>query len=98
LRFAGLSQHLLFTRSKCRGKYWLGIRTACEPLFHSTALASYAPMMNEAITQLLDKMQAAANSGEGKALKRLVDRQRASSCCLADMSPAVTHVCVHIHI
>jgi hypothetical protein len=48
-----------------RGKYWLGIRTACEPLFHSTALASYAPMMNEAINQLVDKMQVAAKTGEG---------------------------------
>ncbi|EFN54611.1 hypothetical protein CHLNCDRAFT_135118, partial [Chlorella variabilis] len=35
-----------------RGKYWLGIRTACEPLFHSAALASYAPMMNQAIDEL----------------------------------------------
>ncbi|EFN55197.1 hypothetical protein CHLNCDRAFT_134405 [Chlorella variabilis] len=55
-----------------RGKYWLGIRTACEPLFHSAALASYAPMMNQAIDELLGKMQAAAVSGEGICVSELL--------------------------
>lgn len=30
----------------CRGKYWSGMRAACEPLFHRSALESYAPPMN----------------------------------------------------
>lgn len=54
-------------RAERRGKYWLGIRTACEPLFHSAALASYAPMMNAAVDRLLGKLAATAHGGEGEA-------------------------------
>ncbi|KAL4858882.1 Cytochrome P450 3A12 [Chlorella vulgaris] len=55
-----------------RGKYWLGIRTACEPLFHTAALASYAPMMNRAVDQLLDKLQTGSHSGDGICVSELL--------------------------
>ena len=38
-----------------RGKYWTGIRAACEPMFHSQSLSSFAPMMNEAAATLASK-------------------------------------------
>jgi len=71
---------LLFTHlSECRGKFWLGIRTACEPLFHSAALASYAPMMNAAADQLVDKLQKVADTGEGGFLACFFPKSRAVS-------------------
>lgn len=48
------------------GKHWLSIRTACEPLFHSAALEGYAPMMNAATDALVEKLGAAASSGDGE--------------------------------
>ncbi|KAL4428351.1 hypothetical protein ABPG75_002440 [Micractinium tetrahymenae] len=54
------------------GRYWLGIRTACEPLFHSAALSAYAPMMHECIDQLVDKLQAVAGSAEGVNVSELL--------------------------
>ena len=35
-----------------RGKYWTGIRAACEPMFHTQSLSSFAPMMNDAAAKL----------------------------------------------
>jgi cytochrome P450 len=37
------------------------------PLFHSAALASYAPMMNAAVDRLLGKLAATARGGKGEA-------------------------------
>ncbi|KAL4420261.1 hypothetical protein ABPG77_003440 [Micractinium sp. CCAP 211/92] len=54
------------------GRHWLGIRTACEPLFHSAALSAYAPMMNGCIDQLLDRLQAVAGSGQGVNVSELL--------------------------
>ena len=73
-----------------RGKYWLGIRTACEPLFHSAALASYAPMMNQAIDELVGKMQAAAVSGEGGRGVACCWWGRPASCSGLACSPAAS--------
>ncbi len=35
-----------------RGKYWTGIRAACEPMFHTQTLSSFAPLMNDAAAKL----------------------------------------------
>lgn len=39
-----------------RGRYWTGIRAACEPVFHSDKLQSYVPITNSAMTQLIQKL------------------------------------------
>ena len=40
-----------------RGKYWTGLRAACEPVFHSDKLQSYVPITNTALTSLIDKLE-----------------------------------------
>lgn len=53
-----------------RGKYWAGLRGACEPLFHQSALESYTPVLHRALGGLaavLDDAcacEAAVNAGE----------------------------------
>ena len=39
-----------------RGKYWSGIRAACEPLFHSQQLRTYAPVVNKAVDAMIAKL------------------------------------------
>ena len=48
----------------CRGKFWAGIRAACEPLFHSDNLRAYAPLMHQAIDGLMDSMATGLASQE----------------------------------
>eukprot|EP00887_Chlorella_sp_A99_P007381 scaffold2.g7381.t1 len=47
-----------------KGAYWASLRAAVQPLFHTAALQGYAPIMNECISQLLAKLDAAAAEGE----------------------------------
>ena len=35
-----------------RGSYWSGLRAACEPMFHTSSLTSFAPLMNAAAVKL----------------------------------------------
>ena len=42
----------------CRGRYWSGIRAACEPVFHSDKLQTYVPIANKAMNSLIDKLRA----------------------------------------
>ena len=46
-----------------RGRYWSGIRAACEPVFHSDKLQTYVPVANKAMTSLVDKLSAAQSQG-----------------------------------
>ena len=39
----------------CRGKYWTGLRSACEPMFHTSSLTSFAPLMNAAAQKLAQR-------------------------------------------
>lgn len=55
---------IIVARIKCRGKYWAGVRAACEPLFHSGPLASYIPVMDSAAKTLVGLLQKPAASGE----------------------------------
>ena len=48
-----LEHHLT---SCCRGRYWTGIRAACEPLFHSEQLQTYVPIASKAVDAMLDKL------------------------------------------
>ncbi|GAB4820987.1 hypothetical protein N2152v2_008033 [Parachlorella kessleri] len=48
-----------------KGKYWRGVRSACEPMFHTSALTSYAPAMNQAVDRLVEKLGPACGSGSG---------------------------------
>lgn len=43
-----------------KGKYWAGLRSSVEPVFHSQQLIRYAPMMNEAAEKLAQRMAAFA--------------------------------------
>ncbi len=38
-----------------RGKYWAGLRSACQPLFHSSSLATFAPTMTAAAQKLASR-------------------------------------------
>jgi len=46
-----------------RGRYWTGIRAACEPVFHSDKLQSYVPITNTALTSLIQKLDAVQTEG-----------------------------------
>ena len=46
-----------------RGKYWAGIRAACEPVFHSDKLQTYVPVANKAMSSLVDKLTAVQSQG-----------------------------------
>ena len=46
----------------CRGKFWGGIRAACEPLFHSDNLRAYAPLIHQAIDGLMGSLQQGLDS------------------------------------
>lgn len=46
-----------------RGRYWSGIRAACEPVFHSDKLQTYVPVANKSMTSLVDKLSAAQSQG-----------------------------------
>ena len=44
-----------------KGKLWSSVRSACEPLFHTSSLKSYAPLIHESIGKwlaLLEKRSA----------------------------------------
>ncbi len=47
----------------CRGRYWTGLRAACEPVFHSDKLETYMPVANKAMTSLADKLAAVQSQG-----------------------------------
>lgn len=47
----------------CRGRYWTGLRAACEPVFHSDKLETYMPIANKAMTSLADKLAAVQSQG-----------------------------------
>lgn len=47
----------------CRGRYWTGLRAACEPVFHSDKLQSYVPITNTALTSLIQKLDAVQADG-----------------------------------
>ncbi|DBA91062.1 TPA: hypothetical protein ACH3X2_004165 [Trebouxia sp. C0005] len=46
-----------------RGRYWTGLRAACEPVFHSDKLETYMPIANKAMTSLADKLAAVQSQG-----------------------------------
>ena len=50
-----VSSHTLSCTHECRGKYWTGLRSACEPMFHTSSLASFAPLMNAAARKLVHR-------------------------------------------
>ncbi|CAI5498285.1 unnamed protein product [Closterium sp. Naga37s-1] len=43
-----------------KGNYWRRVRAAVVPLFHSSRLASYSPLMNECMDDLLRKLDSLA--------------------------------------
>ena len=47
----------------CRGRYWTGLRAACEPVFHSDKLQTYAPIANKAMSSLVEKLRAVQAQG-----------------------------------
>ncbi|KAK9820625.1 hypothetical protein WJX72_012453 [[Myrmecia] bisecta] len=47
-----------------RGAYWTTLRAAMQPLFHTSSLVSYDPIMNQALDTLLANLEAPAASGE----------------------------------
>lgn len=48
---------------KCRGRYWAGVRAACEPVFHSDKLQTYVPITNRALTRLVENLGAVQAEG-----------------------------------
>ena len=48
----------------CRGKYWAGIRSACQPLFHSSSLASFAPLMTASAQKLAERCLGGAGASD----------------------------------
>ncbi|EFN55959.1 hypothetical protein CHLNCDRAFT_57715 [Chlorella variabilis] len=46
-----------------RGGLWGSLRAAMNPLFHTTALHSYSPIMNDSVGRLLERLEGAAGSG-----------------------------------
>ncbi|KAL3142384.1 hypothetical protein ABBQ38_002720 [Trebouxia sp. C0009 RCD-2024] len=46
-----------------KGRYWTGLRAACEPVFHSDKLQSYVPITNMAMTSLIQKLDAVQAEG-----------------------------------
>ncbi|KAL3152434.1 hypothetical protein ABBQ32_001484 [Trebouxia sp. C0010 RCD-2024] len=46
-----------------KGRYWTGLRAACEPVFHSDKLQSYVPITNTALTSLIQKLDAVQADG-----------------------------------
>lgn len=38
-----------------KGKYWTGLRAACEPMFHTSSLNTFAPLMNTAAVRLTER-------------------------------------------
>ena len=47
----------------CRGRYWSGVTAACEPVFHSDKLQTYVPIINRAMTRLVDTLGAVQAEG-----------------------------------
>lgn len=47
----------------CRGSYWTGLRGSLQPLFHSTGLQSYQPLIEAAVAELCDDLAPAARDG-----------------------------------
>ena len=48
----------------CRGSYWTGLRGALQPMFHSTGLASYQPLVEAAVEELCCELQPVAAAGD----------------------------------
>ena len=46
-----------------RGRYWSGVRAACEPVFHSEKLQTYVPIVNRAMSSLVEKLGAVQAEG-----------------------------------
>lgn len=46
-----------------RGRYWAGVRAACEPVFHSDKLQTYVPIANKALSSLVNKLAAVQSQG-----------------------------------
>ncbi len=57
-----------------RGGYWASLRAAMQPLFHTAALHSYTPIMNNSAEQLADNLGPASKSGEPVELHGLLGR------------------------
>eukprot|EP00878_Enallax_costatus_P020682 GHUV01021871.1.p1 GENE.GHUV01021871.1~~GHUV01021871.1.p1 ORF type:complete len:448 (+),score=109.54 GHUV01021871.1:312-1655(+) len=47
-----------------KGSYWTGLRGALQPLFHSTGLQSYQPLVEAAVAELCDDLAPAAAAGD----------------------------------
>lgn len=43
----------------------MGLRAACEPLFHSGALSSYASVINRTLDTLVARLEAASGTDAG---------------------------------
>ena len=58
--FSFLSMLMIPTQPRpcCRGRYWTGIRAACEPLFHSEQLQTYVPIANKAVDTMMNRLAA----------------------------------------
>lgn len=48
----------------CRGSYWTGLRGALQPMFHSTGLASYQPLVEAAVEELCADLEPSAAAGD----------------------------------
>ncbi len=48
-----------------RGKYWAGLRSACQPLFHSSSLAASVPAMTAAAQKLAGRCLAGGATDPG---------------------------------
>lgn len=46
-----------------RGSYWSSVRGSLQPLFHSTGLQSYQPLVEGAVAELCDDLAPAAREG-----------------------------------
>lgn len=46
-----------------KGTYWNGLRSALQPMFHSTGLASHQPLVEAAVEELCEDLKPAADAG-----------------------------------
>ncbi|KAF8072353.1 D-xylose-proton symporter [Scenedesmus sp. PABB004] len=46
-----------------KGAYWMGLRGALQPLFHSTGLRSYQPLVEAAVSELAGELSKSAAAG-----------------------------------
>ena len=67
----------------CRGQYWASLRAGVQPMFHSASLATYDPVINTALDDLLRNLDAVAAQGQLVDMHRLLGNMTMQVGCPA---------------